>query len=58
MPTSDLIAAWAEADKLREAMKVKDDEVAFLLGHIAQLTLSISQRSLKPGEVKIKKKGW
>ncbi|MCK9407384.1 MAG: hypothetical protein M0Q47_13380 [Methanothrix sp.] len=28
-------------------MKVKDDEVAFLRGHIAQLTQSISQLSIK-----------
>lgn len=54
----ELAAVRVEADKLREAMKVKDDEVAFLRGHIAQLTQSISQLSLKPGEEEIKKKGW
>jgi chromosome segregation ATPase len=54
----DLAAVRVEADKLREAVKVKDDEVAFLRGHIAQLTQSISQLSLKPGEEEIKKKGW
>jgi hypothetical protein len=30
----------------------------FLQAHIAQLTQSISQLSLKPGEEEIKRKGW
>jgi hypothetical protein len=30
----------------------------FLRGHISQLTQSISQFALKPGEEEIKKKGW
>ncbi|MDD2297758.1 MAG: hypothetical protein PHX79_08095, partial [Sphaerochaetaceae bacterium] len=45
-----------ERDKITETMRVKDDVVAFLRGHIAQLTQSISQLSLKPGEEEIKKK--
>jgi len=36
----------------------KDKEIAFLQAHIAQLTQSISQFALKPGEEEIKKKGW
>jgi chromosome segregation ATPase len=54
----ELSAAKAETDKLSETMKLKEDETAFLRGHIAQLTQSISQLSLKPGEEEIKKKGW
>ena len=54
----ELAGVRVEADKLKEAMKVKDDEVSFLRGHVAQLTQSISQLSLKPGEEEIKKKGW
>lgn len=54
----DLERCKAERDKITETMRVKDDEVAFLRGHIAQLTQSISQLSLKPGEEEIKKKGW
>ena len=53
-----LAAARVEADKLKEAMKLKEDEVSFLRGHVAQLTQSISQLALKPGEEEIKKKGW
>lgn len=51
-----------EAEKLKEklgsALQAKEEEVAFLRGHIAQLTQSISQLSLKPGEEEIKRKGW
>jgi len=54
----ELAGARVEADKLKEAMRVKDDEVSFLRGHVAQLTQSISQLSLKPGDEEIKKKGW
>jgi hypothetical protein len=54
----ELSAARVEADKLREAMNLKSDEISFLRGHVAQLTQSISQFALKPGEEEIKKKGW
>jgi hypothetical protein len=37
---------------------ITEGEVSFLCGHVAQLTQSISQLSLKPGEEEIKKKGW
>lgn len=51
-----------EAEKLKErfeaAFKIKDDEIAFLRGHVAQLTQSIGQLSLKPGDEEIEKKGW
>jgi hypothetical protein len=32
--------------------------IRFLQAHIAQLTQSISQLSLKPGDEEIRKKGW
>jgi chromosome segregation ATPase len=54
----EMTAARAEADKLRETMKLKEDETAFLRGHVAQLTQSIGQFALRPGEEEIKKKGW
>jgi hypothetical protein len=48
-----------EAEKLKEkvgsALQAKEDEISFLRGHVSQLTQSISQLSLKPGEEKIKK---
>ena len=57
--------ASSEADGLRrdiehykDTMEIKDRQISFLEGHVAQLTQSISQLSLKPGEEEIKKKGW
>jgi len=41
-----------------DTIKQKDEMIGFLEGHIAQLTQSISQLSLKPGEEEITKKGW
>jgi len=37
---------------------MKANGIAELCGHVAQLTQSISQLALKPGEEEIKKKGW
>ena len=37
-----------DTEKAHEALKLKDDEIAFLRGHVSQLTQSISQLSLKP----------
>jgi len=54
----ELAISKVEINKLHEAMNTKNDEISFLRGHVAQLTQSISQLSLKPGEEEIKKKGW
>ena len=51
-------AARVEADKLREAMRVRDDEVSFLRGHVAQLTQSISQLALPPSQEEARAKSW
>jgi len=37
---------------------ITEGELSFFRGHVAQLTQSISQLSLKPGDEEIKKKGW
>jgi len=57
--------ALSEAEGLRrdiehykDTLAIKDKQISFLEGHVAQLTQSISQLSLKPGEEEIKKKGW
>jgi len=54
----ELILSKAEVDKWKEALRIKDGDIEYLRGHVAQLTQSISQLSLKPGEEEIKKKGW
>jgi len=42
-----------------DTIKQKDEMIGFLQAHVAQLTQSISQFALKPGdEEEIKKKGW
>jgi chromosome segregation ATPase len=47
-----------DQDHYKDTLAIKDKQIGFLEGHIAQLTQSISQLSLKPGEEEIKKKGW
>ena len=42
----------------QDTIRQKDQEIAFLHSHIAQLTQSIGQIALKPGEEESKKKGW
>ena len=54
----NLILANAEIDKWKEALRIKDQDIDYFKSHIAQLTQSISQLSLKPGDEEIKKKGW
>jgi chromosome segregation ATPase len=48
----------SEVTKYEMALKSKDDEIGFLRGHVAQLTQSIGQFALRPGDEEIKKKGW
>jgi chromosome segregation ATPase len=54
----ELAGARVEADKLRDAMKVKDDEVSFLRGHVAQLTQTVSQLALPPSQEETRAKHW
>jgi len=45
----DLALARAEVDKWKEALRIKDGDIDYLRSHVAQLTQSIGQLSLKPG---------
>ena len=54
----ELITSRSVVDKWKEAIRIKDGDIDYLRSHVAQLTQSISQLSLKPGEEEIKKKGW
>ena len=47
-----------DLEHYKETLAIKDKQIGFLEGHVSQLTQSISQLSLKPGEEEIKKKGW
>lgn len=55
---TDMILLEHDKAHFQDTIRQKDQEIAFLQAHIAQLTQSISQLSLKPGEEEIKKKGW
>jgi len=54
----DMIFLQRDMAHCQDTLKIKDQEIGFLQAHIAQLTQSISQLALKPGEEEIKKKGW
>ena len=54
----ELEKAKQEATKYEMAFKSQQADLDFLRGHVSQLTQSISQFALKPGEEEIKKKGW
>jgi len=54
----ELAAARMEANNLKEAISLRNQDVSFLQGHVSQLTQNISQFALKPGDEEIKKKGW
>jgi len=47
-----------DKDHYKDTMAIKDRQISFLEAHVAQLTQSISQLSLKPGEEEAKRKGW
>ena len=55
---SDMILMEHDKAHYQDTIKQKDQQIAFLEAHIAQLTQSIGQLSLKPGDEEIKKKGW
>ncbi len=54
----DMIHLKHNGAHYQDTIKQKDQQIAFLEAHVAQLTQSISQFALKPGEEEIKKKGW
>jgi len=53
----ELVAATTARDKLQEALKVRDDDIAFLRGHLSQLSEKLP-KSLPPSQEEAKKKGW
>jgi hypothetical protein len=55
---NDMSRATLKEAHFVETLKLKDQEIAFLQAHVAQLTQTIGQIALKPGEEEIKKKGW
>lgn len=54
----ELAVVGMEAKNLKETITLRNQDIAFLQGHVAQLTQTIGQLSLKPGEEEIKAKHW
>ena len=54
----DLERCKVEKEKTIEAMNLKDNEIAFLRGHVSQLTQSISQLALPPSQEEARAKSW
>jgi hypothetical protein len=42
----------------RAGSLLKDKQITFLEGHVSQLTQTISQFALPPGQEEAQKKGW
>jgi len=55
---TELSLSQAHQTHFQDTIKIKDQEIGFLQAHIAQLTQTIGQIALKPGEEEAKKKGW
>jgi chromosome segregation ATPase len=47
-----------DQDHYKETLAMKDKQISFLEGHVAQLTQSISQLALPPSQEEAKKRGW
>jgi hypothetical protein len=54
---SDVILLPHGQAHFQDTIRQKDQKIAFLHVHVSQLTQSIGQFALKPGEEEIKKKG-
>ena len=54
----ELAVTKTERDKLLDSLKAKDEDVAFLRGHVSQLTQTVSQLSLPPCQEETRAKSW
>jgi len=55
---SELEGMKRDHDHFKDTLAIKDKQIGFLEGHVAQLTQSISQLALPPSQEEAKKKGW
>jgi predicted RNase H-like nuclease (RuvC/YqgF family) len=54
----EVVVLKRDQEHYKDTVANRDKQIGFLEGHVAQLTQSISQLSLKPGEEEIKAKHW
>lgn len=55
---SELVALRRDIEHYKDTMGIKDRQIGFLEGHVAQLTQSISQLSLPPSQEEARAKHW
>ena len=53
----ELAIAKTEVDKLKDSMKVRDDDIAFLRGHLSQISEKLP-KSLPPSQEEARAKSW
>jgi chromosome segregation ATPase len=53
----ELVVLRRDLEHFKEALRLKDDEISFLRGHLSQLSEKLP-KSLPPSEEEAKKKGW
>lgn len=47
-----------DRDHFKDTLELKDKQITFLEGHVSQLTQTVSQLALPPGQEEIKAKSW
>jgi chromosome segregation ATPase len=55
---TDMILLQHDQAHYQDSIRQKDEMIAFLQAHIAQLTQTVSQLALPPSQEEAKKKGW
>jgi hypothetical protein len=55
---SDMILLQHDQAHYQDSIRQKDEMIAFLQAHIAQLTQTVSQLALPPSQEEAKKRGW
>jgi len=55
--SGELTALQLTLEHYKETLRLKDDEISFLRGHVSQISEKLP-KALPPAEEEIKKKGW
>ena len=55
--SDELSALQLNLEHYKETLRLKDDEISFLRGHVSQISEKLP-KALPPAEEEIKKKGW
>ena len=55
--SGELAALRHDLEHYQDTLRLKDDEISFLRGHVSQISEKLP-KALEPGEEEVKKKGW